>query len=110
MWVDGPRGLTLDHMCTVAPVQSSGFANRDVIPVSKAADVKSISDVLNASDYQSFHTIGATVSFGDDEMEAIKTYSGWSKCKKDWFLEDVEGIFRFDIWESQFPQLKNKQK
>ena len=65
-----------------------------MIPLSRAAEVQPISDVMNALDYQSFVTIEATVTFGEDEMEVIQTYSGLSKCKKDCFVEDLGGISR----------------
>ena len=110
MWSDSCRGLTFDNICTVAPLQSTGFPYREVIPLSRAAEVQPISDVMNALDYKSFVTIEATVTFGEDEMEVIQTYSGLSKCKKDCFVEDLGGISRIDIWESVFVQLKNKQK
>ena len=54
--------------------------------------------------------IEGKVSFGEDDLATVDTFNGHNMIKKDCFLEDQKGIIRFEVSESVFQWLRNKQK
>ena len=61
--------------------------------------MKTIKDALGEANYEAYFKVQGTVSFGEDDLVSVQTYTGPSNVKQDCFLEDATGISRFDVWE-----------